>query len=185
VAGVAVYNVILYQVVFPLFRSPLASWALIPPLFFGLWLLVSKSSVRLSRWGNPVMAFLVGVGAATAIGGAVLGTIFPQAAATTNLFDWGSAPDPEIGFLAFLARGLLILAGVLATLLYFHFGARPAPGDQPAQRPAWLEALAQVGQIFIAITFGVLFAGVYAAALAAFIERVQSLITFLRPFLPL
>ncbi len=185
VAVVAIYNVILYQVVFPLFRAPLNSLAILLPAFFGLWLLVSKSSVRLSRWGNPVMAFLVGVGAAVAIGGALLGTVFPQVGSTMNLFDWNATPDQEIGFLAFLARGILILAGVLVTLIYFHFGTRPAAGDQPAQRPAWMEALGQVGQIFVAITLGVLFAGVYAAALTAFIERVQSLINFLRPFITL
>jgi hypothetical protein len=100
-----------------------------------------------------------------------------------NLFDWNAAPDPEIGFLAFLARGILILVGVLTTLVFFHFGTRPAAGDQTPQRQAWIEALGQVGQIFVAITFGALFAGVYAAALTAFIERVQSLINFLRPFI--
>jgi hypothetical protein len=72
--------------------------------------------------------------------------------------------------------------GVLTTLVYFHFGTRPAT-DQPPQRRTWIEALAQVGQIFIAIALGMLFAGVYAAALTAFIERLRFLIDFVRPFL--
>ncbi len=182
VAVVALYNVILYQVLFPLLQSPLSSLRLVPPLILGMWLLVAKSSTRLARWGNPVMAFLVGIGAATAIGGAVMGTLLPQVGATMNLFDWFNAPSSETDLLAFLAKGVLILVGVLTTLVFFHFGTRPVT-DQAAQRPAWIEALARVGQFFIAVALGMLFAGVYASALTALIERLSSLIDFIRVFL--
>jgi hypothetical protein len=47
--------------------------------------------------------------------------------------------------------------------------------DQAAERQPWIEGLSKVGQVFIAITFGALFAGVYTAALTAFIERIQFL----------
>lgn len=179
VAVVALYNVILYQLIFPLYLSPLTALPLLVPLLLGLWLLITKSSARLSKLGNPVMAFLVGAGAATAIGGGVLGTLFPQTTASMNLF---ANYTGEISFLAFAARGILILVGIVATLAFFHFGAR-ASGNQPPQRQPWIEGLAQVGQYFIAITFGVLFAGVYAAALTAFIERLQFIVNFLRPYL--
>ena len=182
VAVVALYNVILYQAIFPLIQSPQSSLGLIPPLLLGFWLLVTKSSIRLTRWGNPVMALLVGVGAATAIGGAVMGTLFPQVGASMNLFDWINAPPSETNLLAFLAKGVLILVGTLTTLIFFHFGTRPTT-DQPAQRRVWIDALAQVGQFFIAIALGMLFAGVFTAALTAFIERLQFLIGFIRPFL--
>jgi hypothetical protein len=39
-----------------------------------------------------------------------------------------------------------------------------------------VEFLAQVGRVFIAITLGALFAGVFSAALAALIERMDSII---------
>ncbi len=182
VAAVALYNVILYQVLFPLVQSPLSSLRLVPPLVLGVWLLVSKSSTRLVRWGNPVMAFLVGAGAATAIGGAVMGTLFPQVGATMNLFDWFNAPSSETNLLPFLAKGAFILVGVLTTLIYFHFGTHTAT-DQPSQRPAWIEALAQAGQFFIAIALGMLFAGVYASALTALIERLRFLVDFIRQLL--
>jgi hypothetical protein len=39
--------------------------------------------------------------------------------------------------------------------------------------------LSRVGQIFIAITFGALFAGVFVAAMTALIERWNFIITFL------
>ena len=56
-------------------------------------------------------------------------------------------------------------------------------GLPSSERPSWLESLGQVGQILVAITFGVLFAGVYAAALVALIERLSSLVNFLKPLL--
>ncbi len=40
--------------------------------------------------------------------------------------------------------------------------------------------IAWVGRIFIAITFGVLFAGVYMSALTAMIERLSTIINFVR-----
>jgi hypothetical protein len=73
-----------------------------------------------------------------------------------------------------LARGSVILVGTLTSLIYFHYGARPRPGE-PSKRPEWLESLGWVGQVFIAITFGALFAGVYSAALTALIERLHFL----------
>jgi hypothetical protein len=39
---------------------------------------------------------------------------------------------------------------------------------------------AWVGRIFVAITLGVIFAGVYMAALTAMIERLSSIINFFR-----
>jgi uncharacterized protein involved in cysteine biosynthesis len=62
----------------------------------------------------------------------------------------------------------------LTTLVYFHFGARQKLGSAP-RRPEWLEILALVGQVFIAITLGVIFAGVFTASLTALIERVYSI----------
>jgi hypothetical protein len=43
-----------------------------------------------------------------------------------------------------------------------------------------IEGIAWSGRLFIAITLGVLFAGVYMAALTAMIERLSSLINFIR-----
>jgi hypothetical protein len=45
-----------------------------------------------------------------------------------------------------------------------------------------IEALGAMGQGFIAVTFGLLFAGVYMAALTAFIERVHASWSFFRLF---
>lgn len=64
-AVLVVYNVILPQK-FSLQQDELVRW--LPPLIFGL-LMLTKLSPRFSRFGNPVLAYLVGAGAAAAIGG--------------------------------------------------------------------------------------------------------------------
>lgn len=180
---VVIYNVFYHQVILSFYEEPAGSLYLIPPLLLGAWLLFTKPSPRLSRLGNPVMAFLVGAGAATAIGGAVLGTIFPQVGASSNLFDLASARQNQINLVLFFLRGLVVLFATLTTLVYFHFGARAYPDRAPARHPI-IEQVAQVGQIFIAITFGVVFAGVFSASLAALVERLNFIVELLTPLLP-
>jgi len=143
-------------------------------------LLLTKISYRLDRLGNPAMAFLVGTGAAVAAGGALTGTIFPQVGAAAASFDLGGldSGDPLASLMAVINR-LLAVGGTLAVLAYFHFSTRRSP-DGPVERPAWLERVAGAGRIFIAVTFGMLFAGAYAAALAAWIERWDFLQEFMR-----
>ncbi|HBY09603.1 MAG TPA: hypothetical protein DEH22_18125 [Chloroflexi bacterium] len=126
--------------------------------------MLTKISPRLTKLGNPAMAFLVGVGAAAAVGGAVVGTVFPQASASMSIFADQSNP----------LNAIIILIGTLSTLLYFHFGIRrKGSDDQISQRPAWLESVSTVGQFFIAVTFAALFSGVYLAAITALIERMS------------
>ena len=178
-AVVAVYNVLWPQLIRPAIAgSQPDRLSLLVPLVLSVFLLF-KASRSFSRWGSWVVAFMVGVGMATAIGGAILGTLFPQANATVNLFDRNSLIAGGDGWLR-ATEGILILVGVLTALIYFHFSARPQAEGSPTRSPL-IEGVAWVGQIFIAVTFGALFAGVYAAALAALIERLQFLIAFLLP----
>jgi hypothetical protein len=173
---VAWYNVIWPQLLRPLiFGNQSERLFILIPLFFG-GLLLLKVSPRFSRLGNPAMAFMVGVGVAAAIGGAVLGTIFPQISATVNLFGMDTV-NAEENVIWQLARGGMILIGTLTTLIYFQFGAVRSKG-RSAARPEWLEWLGIVGQVFIAITFGALFAGVFSASLTALIERLYFVVNF-------
>jgi hypothetical protein len=126
-----------------------------------------KAWPPLSRLGMPAMGFLVGTAAAVALGGAVNGTIFPQANATIAGFDVQKFNAPES-----LLNAALILTGTATTLVYFHFGARTR-ADGTVRRFGFIELIAFVGSIFLAITLGVLFAGVYSAALTALIERLH------------
>jgi hypothetical protein len=140
--------------------------------------LLTKLSPRISWIGNIAMAILVGVGAATAVGGAVLGTLIPQVQAAIDALDIRSAPSGAAAF-ATLLEGVVMLAGTVFTLGYFQFTAGRAPDGTP-KRNIVFEGIAWVGRVFIAITFGVLFAGVYMAALTAMIERLSSIINFIR-----
>jgi len=71
-----------------------------------------------------------------------------------------------------LVNGLLVLVGVVTSLAYFHFSGRSRT-DGSGRRPGLVEFMAGIGSVFLAITLGVLFAGVYSAALTALIERLH------------
>ena len=155
------------------FSDPLQAVLLFFPLV-GSALMLAKASPRFSKLGQLPMAYLAGVGAAVAIGGAVLGTLLPQIFATFSGFDMRLADSRGINPAFMLLNGALILLGVIGTLAYFHFGVRQK-ADGSANRNVLVNVLTVVGRVYIAITFGVLFAGVYMAALTALIERMDSL----------
>ena len=179
------------QVILPLLIQPVLSGAafsnalqaglLFVPLI-GSGLLLGKASPRLSGLGQLPMAYLVGVGAAVTIGGAVLGTLLPQISATIDGFNLGLADASGFDTAFVFLNGVLVLVGVIGTLAYFHYGARQKE-DGSVKRNFLVETLTLVGRIYIAITFGVLFAGVYMAALTALIERVDSIRIFINLFM--
>ena len=172
-----------WQVLYPKLVVPLATGnvfqRLLPlvALVLGI-LLLMKLSPRTAWLGNGSIAFLVGVGAAVAVGGAVMGTLIPQTQATYKVFDLSSV-DPKL-WLERVFFGALMLIGTITTLVYFHFGAKSTPdGPQPNRVVA---ILGRIGQVFIAITLGVLFAGVFAASMTALIERINFLWSFIASF---
>jgi hypothetical protein len=140
--------------------------------------LLAKLSPRISWIGNFAMAVLVGVGAAVAIGGALLGTLMPQVGAAIGTFDVSSAGS-GLGVASKLLQGIVMLGGTVFTLASFHFSAARAADGTPKRNPI-IEGIAWVGRLFIAITLGVLFAGVYVSALTAMIERWGFVINFIR-----
>jgi len=164
------FVLVFFQVLIPRLILPLQTYGfgelllfVIPPLLGGA-LLLTKISPRLASLGTLPMAYLVGVGAAVAVGGAVFGTIAGQ----IN----GVASTVVIS----AVEGFIVLVGTVCALAYFQFGAS-APSGQAARRSPLVEGLAKAGQVFIGITLGALFAGVYAAALTAFLERLEFLVT--------
>jgi hypothetical protein len=178
VAVMTWYNVLLPEIVVPLIGGSQAE------RFYALLVLVLSSFLfikafpRLSGWGNPVVAYLVGVGTATVIGGAVLGTLFPQVLASINLFDIPGLFEKSSPVWMQISNAVVILVGTISVLIFFHFGARSNHGSHP-ERAAWISAVACIGQIFISITFGVLFAGVYIASMTAFAERMTFTANFI------
>jgi hypothetical protein len=183
-AGYAVvlawYTVIQPQLIAPLlasfapgagFAPSLASllWPVVPVLIGGVLLLLKSVRVA-SRAGGLVVAQMVGVGAAVAVGGAITGTLVPQTGATfISLLPAGSATLAETA-----VEGLFVVVGTLATLGFFYYGARANAGG-PAARPALVRPVAAVGQVFIGIAFGVMYAGALAASIAIFAERTSAL----------
>lgn len=172
-AAVAWHQVLWPQLFMPLIYGSLWERVLaLVALVLGLLLLL-KLFPRTARLGSASMAFLVGVGAAVAVGGAVMGTLFPQTRASINMFGLLGGNGSLLGQ---LFKSSVILVGTLTTLIYFQFGAKASPNGP--QRSKLVGLLGWIGQVFIAITLGVLFAGVYTAAITALIERLNFLWTF-------
>jgi hypothetical protein len=173
VAAVAWWQVLLPNLILPLMAGAPATRAMlaVPLLLSGMVLM--KAWPPLSRLGAPAMGLLVGAASAVAIGGAIQGTLWPQVRATLEAVDPGTLNSVED-----LLNGFLVFLGVLTSLTYFHFSAR-LHADGSVRRPALIDFMARIGGIFLAFTLGVLFAGVYSAALTALIERLQFIGSFL------
>ncbi len=178
-ALMAINSVILPRLVAPIISGTREERALaIIPLLLG-WLLLTNISPRLSNLGDLPVVFLVGVGAAAAIGGAITGTIFPQVAGSINLFDISSAQNLDTPLGLRLINGLIILTGTLVTLAYFQFGMW-GPFTARQSDSGLFASIKKVAQVFIAIAFGFIFAGVYSSALTALIERMVFLVEFVK-----
>jgi hypothetical protein len=120
------------------------------------------------------VAFLVGTGAAAAVAGAIMGTIYPQVQGSVDMFGLDKSWSDML-------KGAFILLGTVATLAYFQFtvfGKKASTG----RRDIFANVVAVVGQVFIAITLGTLFAGVFSAALVALVDRIQSIVLFISQF---
>lgn len=180
-AAVIAWNqVLLPRLFLPLLAGDFLNPSLLVPLGLGT-LLLFKLSQRTAPLGSPALAIVVGVGAAVAITGAIFGTLFPQTWAVIRAFDLQSAQSGERSAAGILVEAVVMLLATVSTLVYFQFSARKTPGGP--QRSRWLSFLASIGQVFIAMTFGVIFAGVLAAAMTALVERLSFLVDFITQFL--
>ena len=162
------FSILLRDVVYGMVLTQLRQNPLVVlPLAFGL-LLLFKYFPRRAYIGNYPMAYLVGVGAAVALGGALLGTLVPQIGATGR--SWSS--DVTGLFRLGILDGFLIVFGTILTLMAFTFTAQ---GEQ-GLAGLWsrvVKASGGVGRFFLIVTFGVAFAGAVTASLSIFIGRVQ------------
>lgn len=148
------------------------NWWLLIPAVMGLFLL---SKIWYQEPGRWVVAFLVGVGAAAAVAGALMGTLIPQVQATINVFDFSAIDSSELVDKGWEA--VVILLGTVFTLAYFQFGVREKSA-KPGRRGGFMRVVATIGEFFLAVTFGALFAGVLSSALTAMVDRMQSIVNF-------
>jgi hypothetical protein len=168
--GVVLRDVLLGMVLAQLLTNPLA---VVVPLVLGI-LLLFKGFPRQAYAGNFSVAYLVGVGTAVALSGALLGTLVPQIGATGRALSPASLASSRGGLL----DGLLIVVGTTCTLMASAFVARKRQG----LAGAWAQIVrlaAGVGRIFIIFALGVAFAGALTASLSIFIGRIQYLIDVL------
>lgn len=182
IAAVAWWQVLLPRLIIPMFTASTDTKLFLVAPMIGAVLILMKLAPRLAGLARPVMAFLVGIGAAVTLVGALSGTLLPQMLGAINALDLRTAAALNINPLEAMANGTVILAGTIFTLIYFHFSARTMP-DGSVRRFLLIEWLAWLGRIFIGVTLGAIFAGVYAAALTAMIERLTALITFIGSFI--
>jgi hypothetical protein len=158
-------------------ESPVVRIFYFVPLLLGILLLFkgfasSKLLGRFTVLGNIPMGYLLGTGAAVAIAGALLGTLFPQIRATGDAltmanFPWG------------LLQGVVMLVGTVTALLVFSPRARGREGEiKPAAR--WLQ---RTGQFFIIVALATVFAGAITSGLTLWIERWSELIRLVFSFM--
>ena len=178
---------IINHIILPHLVTPIISgtWMdrlwLVIPLLLVIMLLLSRIP-KLSRLGVIPLAFLIGLTAAMAVGGAVFGTLIPQAQDVINGF------DPNVWYAVHeetwlrIADGVVMLLGTIGTLSFFFFGRKwknnGIKGEE--KRPRVFQLLSKVGQVFIGITLGTVFAGVFSTALLALIDRVFVIGEFIR-----
>ena len=150
-------------------------------------LLLSKVAPTMGRLGGLPVALMVGVGAGVVVGGAITGTLVPQTlAAMGSLNPAGVAPQTGETGLERLVNVLIVLLGTVSTLSYFRLTGRSDQPDsrrygmRPVRTPVvtisipW-PILPFLGEMFIALTFGVMFAGALSAVILVLVERLQFL----------
>jgi hypothetical protein len=131
------------------------------PVMLATFLLL-KTSSRLGQLGNLAIGFIVGIGAAVALVGAVTGTLIPLTLSTGRGFD--------------ILNTFIIFVGVISTLIYFQYSfARRTPNGR-AVRLLPVQAISLVGQSFIVVTLGALYGAAIITSLTIFSERIAFLL---------
>jgi len=170
--------VVIYQVLTPRLIVPMTSGDFQPqslallavPLILFIFLIL-KLGPRTAAIGNVSIAYLIGVGVAVAVGGAVTGTLFPQISMAWNANY--AFPHP-------LVNRLVIVVGAVTTLLYFQFWLRGETATGGAERAAPMRALADIGKGFLVVTLGAIYGGMILSGIAVFSERVTSLYSWVQ-----
>lgn len=166
-ATVAVFLVLIPRLFEPLIADTSTNWPLFVPLILGL-LLFTKLRAQWASLGNPSIAFLFGVGAALAIGGALSGALVPQLEATVVSL------APAQGWET-VVNNLLLVIGTIGAFLSFRFITST---DRPALRV--LDGAARrwsyVGRWFVLVAFGAIFATTAVSRISILIGRMYYLL---------
>ncbi len=174
---VAWHNVFLPRVIARIgSQNPAEVGYTLMPLALGALLLLKGRGAGFKISSLP-LAYLFGVGAAVALGGAIFGTLMPQVWATVrslNPADYLAEYAPEDVWYPVI-NAIFIVVGTVCTLLYFTFTA----GAQRRLGRLWgglVRIGAGVGRWFLMFVFGALFGSLVMSRVSLLVER----ITFLR-----
>jgi hypothetical protein len=166
---------VIYQVLTPRLIAPLSSGnpevvmlAAVPLVLFIF--LILKLSPRTAVLGNIGIAYLVGVGMAVAVGGAIKGTLIPLISTT-----WSPSGN--------LMNQAIVVIGAVCTLLYFQFWLRGETTSGGAERSAPMRVLAGIGQSFVVATLGAIYAGMILSGMVILGERITTLYVFASQFI--
>ncbi|MDY7041550.1 MAG: hypothetical protein SVX38_11870 [Chloroflexota bacterium] len=165
--------VVFHYVLLPRLSLMTTNWLLVvPPMVLGL-LLWFKLQPSWSRVGNVSVAFILGTGAALAIGGALFGTLVPQVRATVLSLNPADYPSVMGSNLA-LDAGIIVV-GTVCALLSFYFRA-PAPGQRVSFLGGLVRFAGRLGRYFIMVAFGALFANVVMSRVSLLLGRIDFLV---------
>ena len=174
--------VVIQKIILPYLVKPLANvtdpgflLALVP-LVLSI-LLVLMLFRRGTQAGAIPLAFLGGVLAALAIIGVTRGTLAPQILSMIGRFEPGKLMHEAQPQWSAIVEALMILLGVISVLFAFHHRGQAKAGE--VVRPIFLQGIGSIGQIFIGITFGALFVGLFSTALIALISSLSDIIYFI------
>jgi hypothetical protein len=126
--------------------------------------------------GSLALAFVLGVGVALAIGGALVGTLLPQASALVNIsLNPNHYPDTEneVGLVLWLNNIIMVL-GAIGTFFYFTFAVR-SEGFLGGLREGFVRFWAGMGRLMLIFTLGALFANAFSSRVALLVARLQFL----------
>ncbi|MEI8165262.1 MAG: hypothetical protein WCG26_02750 [Chloroflexales bacterium] len=148
-------------------NDPVSLSLRIVPWLLGLLLLTRLTGRQSLSWlANIPLALLFGVGTALAVGGALLGTLWPQILDTARPV--GNDPVQAVGT-------VLLVLGVVLTLCYFYF---TVPRETPSGRVVALGA--GIGRWLLMVAFGFFFAGGILTYLTALNARLEFIVTWFR-----
>jgi hypothetical protein len=126
--------------------------------------------------GSLALAFVLGVGAALAVGGALFGTLLPQTGAMANIsLNPTHYPDTEneVGLVIWL-NNIIIVLGTIGTFFYFTFAVR-SEGVLGGVRESFVRFWAGMGRLMLIFTLGALFANTVGSRVALLVSRLQFL----------
>ncbi|MBK9715568.1 MAG: hypothetical protein IPO81_30445 [Kouleothrix sp.] len=136
------------------------------PIALGLLLLPRITRRQEYSWlANIPLSLIFGVGAALAVGGAIVGTLVPQILDTSN--------RSLTGDLSQVIGAVVLAIGTVVTLAAFYY---TVPRDTPRGRI--VAQIAVVGHWLLMVAFGFFFASAVQSYLSALTERLGFVLRF-------